>query len=208
MVLAGSVLAVPRILVIDNYDSFTYNIVQELAESGAEPQVVRNDAWTLDRVKEFAADGIVVSPGPGSPEVARDVGISNEVIRDLGASTPILGVCLGHQCIGSVFGARIVRAPALFHGKTSDIHHRDEGLLKGIPTPFTATRYHSLIVEKATLPDDLQVTAETADGIIMAMRHRTLPIEGVQFHPESILTKVGLQLFSNFVARCQDRVPN
>ena len=188
-----------RVLVIDNYDSFTYNLVQELAELGAEPTVVRNDAWTLEQVRDFAPDGIVISPGPGSPENARDIGISNEVIRELGPSIPLLGVCLGHQCIGYVFGARIVRAPELLHGKISQIYHRGEGVLDGLPIPFEATRYHSLIVERASLPHDLKVTAETHDEIVMAVRHREYPIEGVQFHPESVLTTEGMRLLRNFL---------
>jgi anthranilate synthase component 2 len=188
-----------RVLVIDNYDSFTYNLVQELAELGAEPTVVRNDAWTLEQVRDFAPDGIVISPGPGSPENARDIGISNDVIRELGPQIPLLGVCLGHQCIGYVFGSRIVRAPELLHGKTSQIYHRGEGVLDGLPIPFEATRYHSLIVERASLPHDLKVTAETHDEIVMAVRHREYPIEGVQFHPESVLTAEGMRLLRNFL---------
>jgi anthranilate synthase/aminodeoxychorismate synthase-like glutamine amidotransferase len=188
-----------RVLVIDNYDSFTYNIVQELAELGAEPTVARNDAWTVEQVRDFAPDGIVISPGPGSPENARDIGISNDVIRELGPSTPLLGVCLGHQCIGYVFGARIVRAPELLHGKISQIYHRGEGVLDGLPIPFEATRYHSLIVERASLPHELKVTAETHDEIVMAVRHREYPIEGVQFHPESVLTTEGMRLLRNFL---------
>ena len=190
-----------RVLVIDNYDSFTYNIVQELAELGAEPTVARNDAWSVEQVRDFAPDGIVISPGPGSPENARDVGISNDVIRELGPSIPLLGVCLGHQCIGYVFGARIVRAPELLHGKISQIYHRGEGVLDGLPIPFDATRYHSLIVERASLPHDLKVTAETHDEIVMAVRHREYPIEGVQFHPESVLTTEGMRLLRNFLKR-------
>ncbi|MGZ4206311.1 MAG: anthranilate synthase component II [Actinomycetota bacterium] len=193
-----------RILVIDNYDSFTYNLVQELAELGAEPTVVRNDAWTMDEVEAFGADGIVISPGPGSPENARDVGISNDVIRELGPRVPLLGVCLGHQCIGYVFGGRIVRAPELLHGKTSQIYHRGEGVLDGLPIPFEATRYHSLIVERASLPHELKVTAETHDEIVMALRHREHPIEGVQFHPESVLTAEGMRLLRNFLKRCEE----
>jgi anthranilate synthase component 2 len=189
----------PRVLVIDNYDSFTYNLVQELAELGAEPTVVRNDAWTLDQVRDFAPDGIVISPGPGSPENARDIGISNDVIRELGPQIPLLDVCLGHQCIGHVFGGRITRAPELLHGKTSQIYHRGEGVLDGLPIPFEATRYHSLIVERASLPHDLKVTAETHDEIVMAVRHREYPIEGVQFHPESVLTSEGMRLLRNFL---------
>jgi anthranilate synthase/aminodeoxychorismate synthase-like glutamine amidotransferase len=195
----------PRILVIDNYDSFTYNLVQELAELGAEPTAVRNDAWTLAEVRAFRPDGIVISPGPGTPERAADVGISNDVIRELGAETPILGVCLGHQCIGHVFGARIVRAPEPVHGKTSLIYHRGEGVLDGLPIPFEATRYHSLVIDRSSLPHELKVTAETADELVMAVRHRTLPIEGVQFHPESVLTVEGMRLLRNFLDRCGAR---
>jgi anthranilate synthase/aminodeoxychorismate synthase-like glutamine amidotransferase len=199
-------MAGARVLVIDNYDSFTYNLVQELAELGAEPTVVRNDAWTLDQVREMAPDGIVISPGPGTPERPSDVGISNDVIRELGPTTPLLGVCLGHQCIGYVFGGRIVRAPELVHGKTSQIYHRGEGVLDGLPIPFEATRYHSLIVERSSLPHELKVTAETGDEIVMAMRHRTLPIEGVQFHPESVLTAEGMDMLRNFLGRCAQPV--
>ena len=191
-----------RVLVVDNYDSFTYNLVQELAELGAAPTVVRNDAWTLDQVREFAPDGIVISPGPGTPERPSDVGISNDVIRELGPTTPLLGVCLGHQCIGHVFGARIVRAPELVHGKASQIYHRGEGVLDGLPIPFEATRYHSLVVERTSLPHELKVIAETGDELVMAVRHRTLPIEGVQFHPESVLTAEGMDILRNFLGRC------
>jgi anthranilate synthase/aminodeoxychorismate synthase-like glutamine amidotransferase len=191
-----------RVLVVDNYDSFTYNLVQELAELGAEPTVVRNDAWTVDQVREFAPDGIVISPGPGTPERDSDVGISNDLIRELGPTTPLLGVCLGHQCIGYVFGGRIMRAPELVHGKTSQIYHRGEGVLDGLPIPFEATRYHSLVVERASLPHELKVTAETGDELVMAVRHRTLPIEGVQFHPESVLTAEGMDILRNFLGRC------
>jgi len=190
----------PRVLVIDNYDSFTYNLVQELAELGAEPTVVRNDAWTLAQVRDFAPDGIVISPGPGSPENARDIGISNDVIRELGPQIPLLGVCLGHQCIGYVFGARIKRAPELLHGKTSQIYHRGEGILDGLPIPFEATRYHSLIVARDSVPDCLEVTATTDDGLVMGLRHREYAIEGVQFHPESILTTGGHDMLRNFLA--------
>ncbi len=192
-----------RILLIDNYDSFTYNLVQELAELGAEPTVVRNDAWSLQQIRDFDADGIVISPGPGNPATARDVGISNDVIRELGPATPVLGVCLGAQCIGHVFGADIVRAPELLHGKVSEIFHRGEGVLDGLPIPFQATRYHSLIIDRASLPDELKVTAETKDELIMGLRHREFPIEGVQFHPESILTTEGMRLLGTFLKRCQ-----
>ncbi|MFN2614840.1 MAG: aminodeoxychorismate/anthranilate synthase component II, partial [Actinomycetota bacterium] len=166
-----------RILIVDNYDSFTFNLFQELAELGAEPTVVRNDAVDVAWVKDFGADGIVISPGPGTPENTRDVGISNDVIRELGPQVPLLGVCLGHQCIGHVFGARILSAPTLLHGKTSQIYHRGEGVLDGLPIPFEATRYHSLVVERGSLPHALKVTAETHDEIVMAMRHREYPIE-------------------------------
>jgi anthranilate synthase component 2 len=193
---------VTRILIVDNYDSFTYNLMQELAELGASPTVVRNDAWTVDQVREFAPDGIVISPGPGTPENARDVGISNDVIRALGPVVPLLGVCLGHQCIGYVFGGRIVRAPTLLHGKVSQIYHRGEGVLDGLPIPFEATRYHSLVVERSSLPHELKVTAETSDELVMAMRHREHPIEGVQFHPESVLTSEGPNMLKNFLERC------
>ncbi|MFA5890683.1 MAG: aminodeoxychorismate/anthranilate synthase component II [Actinomycetota bacterium] len=195
-------MSAPRILVVDNYDSFTYNLVQELAELGADPTVVRNDAWSLADVAAFDADGIVISPGPGSPENPRDIGISNDVIREFGSTVPLLGVCLGHQCIAYVFGGRIVRAPQLVHGKTSQIYHRGEGLLDGLPIPFEATRYHSLVVERSSLPHDLKVIAETDDELVMALRHRDLPIEGVQFHPESVLTAEGMRLLRNFLARC------
>ena len=195
----------PRILIIDNYDSFTYNLVQELAELGAEVTVARNDAWTLEQVRAFAPDGIVISPGPGTPEKPSDVGISNDLIRELGPTIPLLGVCLGHQCIGYVFGGRIMRAPELVHGKTSQIYHRGEGVLDGLPIPFEATRYHSLVVERASLPHELKVTAETGDELVMAVRHRTLPIEGVQFHPESVLTAEGMQILRNFLDQCGAR---
>ncbi|HET6794605.1 MAG TPA: aminodeoxychorismate/anthranilate synthase component II [Acidimicrobiales bacterium] len=185
----------PRVLVVDNYDSFVYNLVQEMGELGAELEVRRNDEVDVAGVEELAPDGIVISPGPGRPA---DAGVSMEVIRRLGGSVPILGVCLGHQCIGEVFGGRVVHAPDIMHGKTSAVHHQGAGVLAGLPTPFTATRYHSLVVDD--LPDELEVTAATADGVVMAVRHRTLPIEGVQFHPESILTTEGPRLLGNFLA--------
>lgn len=186
-----------RVLVIDNYDSFVYNLVQCLGELGAEPLVHRHDRITVDAIADLGVDAIVISPGPGRPE---DAGISLEVIRRFGADMPILGVCLGHQCIGQAYGGRVVRAPALMHGKTSWIHHRGVGVLAGLPDPFEATRYHSLVVERATLPDVLEVTAGTEDGTIMGLRHREHPVEGVQFHPESILTHAGPQLLANFLA--------
>ena len=184
-----------RVLVVDNYDSFTYNLVQYLGELGAEPIVVRNDARTVDELLEERFDAVVISPGPGRPE---DAGISNELITRLAGARPLLGVCLGHQCIGQVFGGKIVRAPTLMHGKVSFVHHDGKGVLAGLPQPFEATRYHSLVVDD--VPGVLEVTATTDDGVVMAVRHRELPIEGVQFHPESILTRCGKQLLSNFLA--------
>jgi anthranilate synthase/aminodeoxychorismate synthase-like glutamine amidotransferase len=186
-----------RLLVIDNYDSFVYNLVQYLGELGAEPVVHRNDALTVDEALAVAADAIVVSPGPGRPE---DAGISCTLIEAAAARhIPVLGVCLGHQAVGHVFGARIVPAAELMHGKTSWFHHTGDGLFAGLPEPLEATRYHSLVVERSTLPDALVVTAETSDGTIMGLRHRELPIEGVQFHPESILTAAGHDLLRNFL---------
>ena len=187
-----------RVLVIDNYDSFVYNLVQELGELGAEPVVFRNDALDMDAIRAAAPDGIVISPGPGRPESA---GISMEVISTFGGQIPILGVCLGHQCIGEVYGARTVSAPTLMHGKTSEIHHDSTGVFAGLPDPFVATRYHSLVVEPASVPDVLEVTATTSDGVVMGLRHRTLAVEGVQFHPESILTPSGPTLLKNFLGR-------
>jgi anthranilate synthase/aminodeoxychorismate synthase-like glutamine amidotransferase len=186
-----------RVLVIDNYDSFVYNLVQELGELGAEPVVHRNDAIDLDGIRAASPDAILISPGPGRPDAA---GISLEVIEQLGAEYPILGVCLGHQSIGQAYGGQVVAAPTLMHGKTSAIHHTGVGVFAGLPEPFIATRYHSLVVEPATLPDVLEVTATTADGVIMGFRHRELPVEGVQFHPESVLTPSGPTLLSNFLA--------
>ncbi len=190
-----------RILIVDNYDSFTYNLVQELGELGADVEVVRNDAFAVADLLDDLPDGVVISPGPGDPS---DAGLSNDVIRAVAGRRPLLGVCLGHQCIGEVYGGRVVRAPTLVHGKTSPIYHRGDGVLAGLPVPFDATRYHSLIVERDTLPTELRVTAETSDGLIMGLRHRELEVEGVQFHPESILTNVGMQLLGTFVARCTD----
>jgi anthranilate synthase component 2 len=185
-----------RVLLVDNYDSFTYNLVQELGELDADPVVFRNDVIDVAGIRRIGADGIVISPGPGRPE---DGGVSMAVVAELGGEVPILGVCLGHQCIGQVFGARIVLAPELMHGKTSAIFHTGVGVFADMPNPFEATRYHSLIVERDSLPDALEVTAETADGIVMGLRHRDMPIEGVQFHPESILTDVGPDLLANFL---------
>lgn len=182
---------------IDSYDSFVYNLVQYLGELGAEPVVHRNDALTVDDALALAPDGVLLSPGPGRPE---DAGIICAAIPAFAAAgVPVFGVCLGHQAIGHVFGAAVVRAPELMHGKTSPVEHTGEGVFAGLPSPLTATRYHSLVVDPATLPDELAVTARTADGTVMGMRHRTLPIEGVQFHPESILTGHGHDLLKNFL---------
>ena len=186
-----------RILIVDNYDSFTYNLAQELGELGARVEVVRNDQFTIDELLADLPDGIVISPGPGTPD---DAGLSMDVIRAVAGVRPLLGVCLGHQSIAQVYGGRIVRAPELVHGKTSDILHDGVGVLAGLPDPFEATRYHSLIVEEASMPDVLEVTARTADGLIMGLRHRDLALEGVQFHPESVLTSCGMQLLGNFLA--------
>ena len=184
------------ILMIDNYDSFTYNLVQYLGELGEEPVVRRNDAVTPDQIAAMRPQRIVISPGPGRPEEA---GVSNEVIRRFGRTTPILGVCLGHQCIGHVFGAVVTRAPRLMHGKTSLIHHNGRTIFAGLPDPFEATRYHSLIVQREGLPSCLEVTAQTDRREIMGLKHRTWPIWGVQFHPESILTTAGKALLDNFL---------
>ena len=186
-----------HVLVIDNYDSFVYNLVQYLGELGAEPAVHRHDELTLDTIEAMSPDGILISPGPGRPE---DAGVSNAVIERLAGRVPILGVCLGHQCIGQVFGARVVRAPEVVHGKTSVVHHRGQGVLAGLPEPFEATRYHSLVIDPVSVPPELEVTATTDDGTVMAVRHRELAVEGVQFHPESILTTPGKQLMANFLA--------
>ena len=185
------------ILVIDNYDSFTYNLVQILGEMGADLKVARNDQIAPDAIKALNPSHILISPGPGTPD---DAGISQDVIRELGPTTPSLGVCLGHQCIGQVYGGVVLRAPHLMHGKTSMIYHREDALFTGVPSPFEATRYHSLIVEEASLPSALGVTAFTADGDIMALRHKQHPVYGVQFHPESILTTYGERILRNFLA--------
>jgi anthranilate synthase/aminodeoxychorismate synthase-like glutamine amidotransferase len=186
-----------RVLLIDNYDSFTYNLVQELGELGAEPLVRRNDAVDVAGIRELAPDALVISPGPGRPE---EGGVSLEAIATLAGELPILGVCLGHQCIGQAYGATVVRAPQLMHGKTSTIFHSGTGIFEGLPNPIEATRYHSLIVDRASLPPVLEVTAETADGIVMGLAHRDLAVWGVQFHPESILTPLGPRLLENFLA--------
>lgn len=182
------------ILMIDNYDSFTYNLVQYLGELGQDVQVYRNDQITVEEIKKLQPDHIFISPGPGEPS---DGGISLAVLKELGPQTPIFGVCLGHQCIGEAYGAKVVRAPQLMHGKTSPVEHNGEGIFRDIPNPFQATRYHSLIVE--ALPDCLEVTAQTKEGEIMGLRHTTYPVVGVQFHPESILTEHGHQLLQNFL---------
>ncbi|HEX5167509.1 MAG TPA: aminodeoxychorismate/anthranilate synthase component II [Thermomicrobiales bacterium] len=184
------------ILLIDNYDSFTYNLYQYLCELGAEVQVARNDVLSVHDVRTLQPERIVISPGPCTPDEA---GISVDLIQELAGQVPILGVCLGHQAIGAAFGAEIVRAPQVMHGKTSSISHDGRGIFSGLPNPFTATRYHSLIVEEASLPDCLEVTARSEDGIIMGLRHRECDISGVQFHPESILTTGGHRLLANFI---------
>jgi anthranilate synthase component II len=196
------------ILVIDNYDSFTYNLVQYLGELGAELpvaadiRVYRNDQISLEQIQELQPDAIVISPGPGRPE---DAGISPTLIKELGAEVPILGVCLGHQGIGQVFGGKITSAPELMHGKTSPVQHKGVGVFKGLANPFTATRYHSLVIDAQTCPDELEVTAWVEDGTIMGVRHRDYPhIQGVQFHPESILTDSGKQLLRNFLMEVEN----
>ena len=183
------------ILIIDNYDSFTYNLVQYLGELGAEIHVVRNDEVTLEEIREWKPERIVISPGPGEPD---DGGISNEVIREFGPTIPVLGVCLGHQCIGHVYGGVVTQAPRLMHGKTSPVYHNGSGVFNGVPSPFKATRYHSLIVEEP-LPDCLQVIAFTSEGEVMGLRHKEFPVVGVQFHPESILTEHGKRILANFL---------
>jgi anthranilate synthase component 2 len=190
------------LLMIDNYDSFTYNLVQYLGELGADVKVVRNDEVALDEVARMRPDRIVVSPGPCSPNEA---GISLALIERLGGEVPIFGVCLGHQAIGQAYGGKVVHAQQLMHGKTSPIHHAGQGVFAGLPSPFTATRYHSLAVERASLPDCLEVTAWTDDGEIMGLRHRSLAVEGVQFHPEAILTEHGHAMLANFLGPAQPR---
>ncbi len=184
------------LLLLDNYDSFTYNLYQYLSELGAEVAVRRNDQVTLDEIEAMQPDSIVISPGPCTPNEA---GLSCQVIEAFGPRIPLLGVCLGHQAIGQVYGGHVIRAPEPMHGKTSLIHHQGQGVLGNLPQPFEAIRYHSLIVERSTLPDELEITAETADGLIMGLRHRIHPVEGVQFHPESIMTSVGKDLLRNFL---------
>ena len=190
---------VTRILVVDNYDSFVFNIVQYLSQLGAEVTVKRNDEVTIDEARSY--DGVLISPGPGTPE---DAGICMDLIRDCAGDVPIFGVCLGHQAIAAVFGATVDRAPELLHGKVSQVHHQGDGVLEGIAEPFTATRYHSLAVVPSTVPDELEVTSTTDSGVIMSIRHRTLPVEGVQFHPESVLTEGGHRMLANWLAQCGD----
>jgi para-aminobenzoate synthetase component 2 len=188
-----------RILVIDNYDSFVYNLVQYLGQLGVDCDVRRNDELTLADVGRCGAAGVLLSPGPGTPERA---GICMPLIREYAGRLPIFGVCLGHQAFGAVFGAVVNRAPELLHGKTSEVHHKGEGVLAGLPDPFTATRYHSLAVVESTLPDEIDVTGRTDSGVVMAMRHRVVPVEGVQFHPESVLTQGGHLMLANWLAVC------
>jgi anthranilate synthase component II len=191
-------MAAPRVLVVDNYDSFVYNLVQYLGELGAEPLVHRHDDLTMDEIVALEPDAVLISPGPGRPE---DAGLSNEVIRRFAGVRPVLGVCLGHQCIGQVYGGEVVRAPEIMHGKTSPIRHKDTGVFAGLPEPLEATRYHSLVVEQDSVPDELEVTAWTDDGIVMGLRHREFDVEGVQFHPESILTSAGHAMLATFLSR-------
>jgi anthranilate synthase/aminodeoxychorismate synthase-like glutamine amidotransferase len=186
------------LLLIDNYDSFTYNLFQYLSELGQEVRVARNDKTTIDEIEKLAPERIVVSPGPSTPLHA---GISNDVIRYFGPKLPLLGVCLGHQCVGYVYGGTVGRAKAVMHGKSSLVHHKGEGVLTGLPNPFSAIRYHSLAVSPEGLPDCLEVTAWTDDGTIMGLRHRQYPVEGVQFHPESFMTPVGKELLRNFLKK-------
>lgn len=188
-----------RILVIDSYDSFVYNIVQYLGELGAEPIVIRNDELSVEEAIGLAPDGVLLSPGPGRPE---DAGIICDAIAGFAGSVPVFGVCLGHQAIGHVYGGDVVRAPQLMHGKTSFMTHNNSGVFAGVPSPLEATRYHSLVINRDTMPDILEITAETADGIVMGVRHKKFDVEGVQFHPESILTASGHHLLGNFLQRC------
>ncbi len=185
------------ILLLDNYDSFTYNLAQYLGELGCQVEVHRNDKISVEEIARRKPERIVISPGPCTPQEA---GISVELVQRLAGKFPILGVCLGHQAMGAAFGGKVVRAPKLFHGKTSEIHHDGKGIFTALPDPFTATRYHSLIIERKSMPKELAITAETSDGIIMGVRHRRHKIEGVQFHPESVLTESGKQLLKNFLS--------
>jgi anthranilate synthase component 2 len=192
----------PHVLLIDNYDSFTYNLYQYLCELGARVTVIRNDAISVEDARQLAPDFIVISPGPGVP---RDAGISIELIRALGPTIPTLGVCLGHQAIAEAFGGTVSRAPELMHGKASMVHHRGDGVLAGLPNPFSAIRYHSLCAIAESLPEQLEITARSDSGVIMAIRHRQFPVEGVQFHPESILTACGKDLLRNFLNSSRER---
>jgi anthranilate synthase/aminodeoxychorismate synthase-like glutamine amidotransferase len=189
-----------KVLVLDNYDSFTFNLVQYLGELGAEMDVVRNDRITIDEVEARRPDAVVISPGPGGPT---DAGVSIPLVRWAAeTATPLLGVCLGHQAIAEAFGAVVVKGPAIMHGKTSVVHHDGRGVLRDLPDPFDAMRYHSLVIDRSTLPPELTVSAWTDDDVVMGVRHATLPMEGVQFHPESILTTVGRVLLANFLTSC------
>jgi para-aminobenzoate synthetase component 2 len=189
------------VLVVDNYDSFVFNLVHYLAQLGAEVVVRRNDELTADEPKRMGVDGVLLSPGPGRPE---DAGVCVDLVKAVGADLPVLGVCLGHQAIAVAFGAAVERAPELLHGKTSEVWHEGAGVLHGLPDPFIATRYHSLAVPAESMPAELEVTGRTAGGVVMALRHRDLPLEGVQFHPESVLTEGGHQLLANWLATCGD----
>jgi len=191
------------ILIIDNYDSFTYNLVHLIAADTDAYKVVRNDVLTLEQIKALNPDKILISPGPGRPENA---GVSEQVIRELGKTVPILGVCLGHQAIGNVFGAKVIHAPSLMHGKTSQVTHDGKSIFEEVESPFTATRYHSLVLDPNTIPDELEVTAGTADGVIMGVRHKKYPIEGIQFHPESILTTEGPKMIRSWIRRQYETV--
>lgn len=190
------------ILIIDNYDSFTYNLVHLVGAHTDDLEVVRNDGLTVDEVREMAPEGILISPGPGRPA---DAGITEELIRVLGPTVPVLGVCLGHQAIGEVYGGEITYAPILMHGKTSEVLHGGQGVFQGLTNPFTATRYHSLVVDRSSIPDALEITAETSDGIVMGLRHKEHPVEGIQFHPESVLTTEGPRIIDNWLERILNR---
>ena len=196
---AIGIIIVTRILVIDNYDSFVFNLVQYLAQLGAKVDVLRNDEVTVEQARGY--DGVLLSPGPGTPT---DAGVCIDIVKELGGQVPIFGVCLGHQAIAEAFGATVSRAPELLHGKTSQVFHYKQGVLADLPSPFTATRYHSLAVERDTVPAELEITSETEDGIIMSLRHRELDIEGVQFHPESVLTEGGHKMLAEWLVRCGD----
>ena len=194
-----TIAAVTRILVVDNYDSFVFNLVQYLAQLGADVEVKRNDEVTIAEVRSY--DGVLLSPGPGTPE---DAGVCMDIVRECSGDVPIFGVCLGHQAIAAAYGATVSRAPELLHGKTSPVEHEGIGVMAGLPSPFTATRYHSLAVEPETVPEELIVTGRTPGGVIMGLRHRDLPVEGVQFHPESVLTEGGHAMLANWLAECGD----